>query len=197
MAAGVAGRGHGEEAAAGPSAPAGPASAPAGSPAPARRAAGEREKRRAGEGRGPRPGGLAGRGPGAREVGCRGPGRGRGRPRPPRAPPLSGRADSSRTDFCGPNCPKQGSARREPPHAAARGRRGEPPGGESAQCHPSPTPQRIALYNRPNNSDFSLSPGSRHGKLGLPVPSPFPPAPATARGSVHNWASSIGSAVRG
>lgn len=122
VATALAGRGHGEKAAAGPSPPACQASAPGGvscARPPGRRPAREREneasERRA---RYAERWATAGCGRRGRSgvAGWVGDGVGRAHPAPRRAP---ARADSSRTDFCGPNCPKQGSARGEPPRAAA------------------------------------------------------------------------------
>lgn len=121
---------------------------------PARRLASERDGR-ASKGRGTRPSGLPGQARGAREVGGRVPDRvGRAHPAPRRT---AARADSSRTDFCGPNCPKPGSAGSEPPHAAAGGEsRDSPPGWGSTQPHPRPTPHRATQCNPPKALEFFL-----------------------------------------
>lgn len=163
---------------------------------PARRPARARERVR--EGRGTRRGGLrAGCGARGRSgvAGRVGDGVGRAHPAPRRAP---ARADSSRTDFCGPNCPKPGSARGEPPCTPRRGetRPATRPGVGPIAPTPNYTPGNTV--QSPNRANIlSLSSGSGYGKLGLSVTSPFPPAPAISHGSVHNWASSIRCEFRG
>lgn len=137
-------------AAAGPSLPACQGSAPAGSPAPARLPRGRQARaRRASGGRSTSASSLwvrcwaRGR---PRVAGWVGDPVGRAHPAPRRVP---AGADSSLTDFCGPNCLKQGSAGSEPPHAAVGRRRGQTPGLGSAQSHPPPIPHRKTQFSSP------------------------------------------------
>lgn len=179
VATGVADRGHGEEAAAGPSPPACQASAPAGSPAPALPAAGER-KIKANE-RGAQNAAERPNGPSAGCVGVGGPRAGSGtpsaaptpRPAAPRRAPAG--ADSYRTDFCRRNCPKQGSAGSEPPHAAAGRRQGQPPGaGPPNPTHLQLHTGRHSVIDQKRAKIISFNPGSEQGKLSLPSPAPLP-----------------------